>query len=379
MKKYKWDLEQLNIEYNIIKYMMDHTTDKEVLNQLRDGLENYRSLFRSLNKNDKDKGIAVFDDNLSSYDLYELIDDFSDTYDNKNLKSILKIILISYCTICDCLTYEKLDDIPIKENNDKIVEVTYDFFDKMTPDYIKKEFDKIIDERNNVLDISYSRKKSDYAGIVLIEPIFRNRFIIIKRRNILKDYGILPHESFHYIFIKDTNVNRHSFNSYFLNEIEGSLADLLFAKYYEEYSNNNKTYFSINFNNQFISDIEDLVIRNALFGSLKDNGNIRMNKFNKLLALYSFLPFDKIEEVNEYLEIPQEIRMNYSLSHLAAFDLFSIYNKDPDKCFYLLKNIKYNIQENNIMKLLRNNEITFMDDECENIKKYMTSFNNKIS
>ena len=377
MKKYKLDLKQLNIEYNMIKYAIDNIDDEEVLEQLKDGLKTYNFLFRSFKKNGK--GIAVFDDNLCDYELNDLINDFSETYDDKDLKSILKIILISYCITCDYLVYKKQDSIPIRENNERIVEVAIDFFDKMTPAYIKKEFNKIIDDRNNVLDISYSRSVSDYAGIVLIEPIFKNRFILIKRSNLLRDYNILPHEAFHYIFIKDTSVNRHSFNSYFLAELEGSLADMLFAKYYEEYSDTNKLYFSTSFINGVISTIEDLVIRNALFASLKDNGNIRMNKLNKLLALYSFIPFEKKEEINEYLEIPQEIQMKYSLSHLAAFDLFNIYNKDPDKCFYLLKNIKYNIQENDIIQLLRNNEITFMDDECENMKKYMINFNNKIS
>ena len=117
--------------------------------------------------------------------------------------------------------------------------------------------------------------------------------------------------------------------------------------------------------------MDDLAIRNQLLDSIKNNKTIRLNKMNKFMCYYNINKFEKTEEINEYLETPQEIIMKYALSYLTALDLYYIYLNDRDFAFYLLKNIKFVKEEDDIINLLRRNHITFMDDGYENYKKYV--------
>ena len=71
------------------------------------------------------------------------------------------------------------------------------------------------------------------------------------------------------------------------------------------------------------------------------------------------------------MDNPLEVNLKYSLGYLVAIDLYYIYKRDPELAFYLLKNLKFIKQENDIASMLRRNHITFMDDGYENLKKYI--------
>lgn len=66
--------------------------------------------------------------------------------------------------------------------------------------------------------------------------------------------------------------------------------------------------------------------------------------------------------------------IGYNLSNLIAIDLFYIYKKDPEFALYLLSNIRSYRTDDNILSILRRNNLTFMDDNLSNFKKYIKKY-----
>lgn len=69
--------------------------------------------------------------------------------------------------------------------------------------------------------------------------------------------------------------------------------------------------------------------------------------------------------------------IGYNLSDLIAIDLFYIYKKDPEFALYLLSNIRSYRTDDNILSILRRNNLTFMDDNLSNFKKYIKKYEAK--
>ena len=59
------------------------------------------------------------------------------------------------------------------------------------------------------------------------------------------------------------------------------------------------------------------------------------------------------------------------ISYFTFLDLKNIAEKDVEKALYLLEEIRKD-HNHNIFSTLRKNEITFMDDNFENLKKEYT-------
>lgn len=366
MKKYKWDLYELKLYYEAMQEAYEVNDDEDVKYSINSMIEMYRMMLNIFNKR---KGFKEFDDNLESCSLDDLIDETLDFYTYDKL-DIINAVIQAFKVVRKYDITDDLTDDKIAITNEQIVSVTKDFFKKMTPIYIEEKFDKIINS-HNVLNISYSKSNSDYAGITVIDPLLKKKYIHINRTNHLSDLIILPHEAFHYIFLSDKAGIIDSYNSLFLSEVEGCLANTLFGEYYKNNATENNNFFIDYYKFVFKDEIAELFIRHALIDSLKENKSIRLNKINKVMSYYGGTPFENRDKIKEYLEMPQEVNMKYAISFLVAIDLYNIYKYDQDKCFYLLKNIKYHIKEDNILRLLRNNEITFMDDGYKNLEKYL--------
>ena len=96
-----------------------------------------------------------------------------------------------------------------------------------------------------------------------------------------------------------------------------------------------------------------------------------MNKLNKQLNYFQIDTINEEADIIDYLTTPLDVNIKYALSYLVAIDLYYIYLKDPEFAFYLLKNIRFIKQENDLFSLFRRNHITFMDDNYLNFKKYV--------
>lgn len=367
MNRYKWNFKELRDNRNKIVAIYSESSEEEKKNILPI-IEIYNNMLKFARK--KQENNEVFDDSFQGLSTMDLIYEVRHSYIKKNL-NILDILLQGYTTVNENYIDDNNPDKKMICDNNQIINITKDYFKKMTPDDINKQFLNEINTNNSFLNFNYVKDYGEYGGVTIFDSLLNKKYINVSRANYLFDLITLPHEMFHYLF-NDTNVSAFgNYNTYYLTEVEGSFSNILFGEYFKENSEYNKLFFIKRFINNFQGEMDDLAIRNQLLDSIKNNKTIRLNKMNKFMYYYNINKFEKTEEINEYLETPQEIVMKYALSYLTAIDLYYIYLKDKDFAFYLLKNIKFVKEDDDIINLLRRNHITFMDDEYENYKKYV--------
>lgn len=371
--RYQWDLFKMRSRFIFLKECYQNENDKTLKITFKELMESYQEMLKLSFKKKEEKNSSL-DDSQYYNNFHEFILKTSQEFQSNDL-SCLNFILQSYLPFKEqYLTSESLSDIKISSTNDEIVNITKDFITKYVPTTLHKNLDFLFfpsKENINKLQISYSPVETTYGGITYIDPFFQEKYIYIARKNHLLDLGITPHESFHYLITDFDDYKKENYNSYYLTEVEGSFADILFGDYFYQNSIEFRNYFNQYRLQVYENEVCDLVIENAFIDSLTQKGRFRINKFNQTLEVYDIIPFHNKEEITKYMTIPMDINMKYAMSFLVAIDLFYIYQKDPEFSFYLLKNIHFMKEENDIIGLLRRNHITFMDDGYENLKKYV--------
>ena len=369
--KYTWDLEKLRYRRKILEEIARQTDNYDIKANAAEQAEIYTEMLRTSKK--KSTSMDSLDDTYQDLNLNELIDEIIKSYTPHNLPFI-NVLLQSFFALSDYDTSMPETDNICVTTNQELVNITRDFFKKKTPKYIAKEFDNIL-AQGDIININYSKSDSVYPGYTLYDYFLNKKYIFIGRSNHLYDLCILPHEAFHYIF-RDRNVGLVGmFDTYYLTEVEGMFANILFGEYFKENTSPNNEYFNDYSIGLFRNNINDLVTRNTILDSLKKNKKIRLSKLNKYLGYFEVLPFKNEEELLPYLTMPEEDIIKYALSYLVALDLYYMYKKDPEEAFYALSCITYIKQTNNIFNLLKNNGITFMNDDYANLKKYIKNRN----
>lgn len=373
MAKYGWNLDELKSNLSLLQKILKIETDTDKISVLNDCIETYCEMISLI---DEDSNLTVKDnenplDDTLKYDSFEdLKQEQIESYQYCN-HTIINTILSSFATLNDVYHSDFILNGNLYNHSDEeLVLVTRNFINKMVPDCFKKQFFDALQSYNNI-HFDSSKNINTYSGMTYFEPIFKRKDIFVSKSGLLIDLAILPHEIFHYFF-NDTNVCVvNNYNTYYTTEFEGCFANLLFGDYIYNNATELNNYFNSYFLDQFYDDMLKLFMRNCFIQSIRENGSFRLNKFNKCLEGYNILPFDDKNEIGEFLNSPLEMDIKYTLGYLVAFDLYYIYKKDPEFAFYLLKNIRFMKHENDILGLLRNNHITFMDDGYENLKKYV--------
>lgn len=369
--RYKWDLEKLRYRRKILEEIARHTEDENVKYNAFEQANIYTEMLKTARK--KSTSMDNLDSTFQDLNINELLEEVMKSYSPHNLPFI-NILLQSFFTINNYNHTREEDNICVATNQE-LVNITRDFFEKKTPNYIVKKFDNILAE-GDIINIAYSKSNSIYPGYTLYDYFLNKKYIFVGRSNKLYDLCILPHEAFHYIF-RDRDVGLVGmYDTYYLTEIEGMFANILFGEYFKENTSPNNEYFNDYNLHLFKDNIDDLVTRNTILDSLKGDKKIRLSKINKYLGYFEVLPFKTEEELIPYLTMPEEDVIKYALSYLAALDLYYIYKKDPEEAFYSLSCITYIKQTNDIFTLLKNNGITFMNDNYANLKKYIKNRNN---
>lgn len=369
--RYKWNVEE--IRENIIQL--------ELMKALENSLDNIENINNVL---------GIYTEMLDNYDnrikeqdiLYNLDYNISDlnvalevlSYYYKSINpEIIKILIGSYKPFYEIYYQQKKDeglvDPILTSTNDDLKKITENFFIEMTPAEIAEKAIKILN-KEGLIHINHSKNSCNYDAITLLDCILNKKYIYLLRNNRLTELRALPHEMFHYVFSDFDDYKSQYSNMYFVNETEGSFANILFGDYF--YQNNDQ--FG-NFFNQlnlltYESNVIDLIVRDAVVTTLRDNNKIRLNNVNKIISNYNLTSFNDENEILEYISNSHESLIKYTLSFLIAIDLYYIYLEDKELAFYLLKNIRYIKSENDIFKVLRNNHITFMDDGYKNLKEY---------
>lgn len=371
--KYKWDVKEIRENINKLEKYLACESYKNIIELTEEYLDSYHKMLKMMYA----KGYSDFDffdenHNFKNYreSLY-LLKDYIKNCD----KDILNTVINSYSVLLGN-NFEDLSslDNPIKINNNEVIDICEDFFKSMLPDAFYREIKYVLNFTPDIININYNKHDRDFSGFTLIDPLLKKVYISVTRKNQTIDLSILPHEFFHYLFFsRSFKLGDYTFN--YLNEVEGHLANLLFGDYY--YKNFDSNYIQKFYLSATSLDIEELAISKCMYDSSFFNLVVNSRKFNKKIKKLGIDSIDSSKLINSYLDDVPNLESNlvYTFSYLAALDLYYIYHNDRDKAFYLLQNIKDNEREKNTFEVLRNNEVTFMDDGYNNLKKYIKQIN----
>ena len=381
MGKYKWNLRDAREKKKELLQLFLHCENDDDRPNIYNSIMTYKEILKTASQGDRDIFSSLDDMNTLIGDrIEEIAYIYNKTFDKddknykryKHLPSIICTVMNSYIPLFEHWQFQP-GILPkrIAADNDTLIEMARDFFKEKTDYYICQEFEKILTEDYNPLNISYDNNpKRDHGGFTMFDSINNRGYIYITRSNTVRDLYILPHEAFHFIFGDKQSGACYLGNGILIDEIDGWLSNILFEDYFLDNGPLQNNFFALDNRNQLFSLVENLLIRDSLLDSARQNKTVRLNKMNKFFDKFDCFFADE-NVLKMTLDMDFIPMLNYSYSMLAAIDLYYIYLEDPEKCFCLLKNIMNNIKCKNTMDMLRNNGITFMDDGYQNLIKYL--------
>jgi len=360
MKKYKWDINELRNNIKLLENMLVKATTKKEKEKIKKSIIWFNYLIELAYSKEK---TTTYNDEKVSFE--DIINDYLTNYNNTQIK-LANIILDTYPIVKDFEPHYNID-YTIHMNNDELLEFTTNFFDTMTDKKTINQYNNFLNNNLNSLHInSCKNQTSDAYGQYFFNPVLRKKYIYIQRNNTILDGFILPHELFHYFF-NDFDISNN--NLYYTTELEGSFANLLVAEHLSNYPDEKKflnTYFLDN----YLVNITSLLFGYTVINTIKDN-DFNIDTFNDNIKKYDFNKRYDYSDIVNYLVEDADTNITYNLSFLGALDLLEIYKNDKEKAFDILRNIRSQKRNCNIIKLLRNNNLTFMDDDYSNFKKYV--------
>ena len=191
--------------------------------------------------------------------------------------------------------------------------------------------------------------------------------------NNINDLLTLDHELAHAYFNKYSTSKTLHTPYYYLTEVEG----MFFEYLKEEYLLSQHLYQSdISYIRQEQMDIVSNMIRNLYISDLvikyyDKTGKIDEEKIMELILKKGLLKEYDIDILCNSLLMYPRYSIKDCISYFTFLDLKNIAEKDVEKALYLLEEIRKD-HNHNIFSTLRKNEITFMDDNFENLKKEYT-------
>ena len=279
-----------------------------------------------------------------------------------------------FCQLVDL--YQDIDLSKINLSNDKLIELSYNFFKWLPTE--NKEYEQLFLQYTNPNNhlLKFTKISNDVVGSCysIYYPTFLSYFSIT-RENSIDDFSTLNHELSHGIFFKNGTCISLNNNSYFLYELEGHFFDFLSIEFLkdkisqEEIDQLKYSRFHTqlcNFINFYISSFAI-----NLFDKNKEISIVPIQK----KVLEKNLPFNITESnlINSLRENPTT-NFKYLFSYFTSLDLESIYEFDPEYAFYLFEQIRTN-KTDDVYHNLREHGITFMDDGYESLQKTIKYIN----
>lgn len=361
---YNWDFDELKrkkYELEAIRCAKKKKLSEDKLSRIIYSIKNYDLL------------LCLFD---SEEDIF-LEDDITDKdlvhkYFIRLYKDINPDIVYSVVNSCKVFETSNIPDTYMDNTKTMIdlmdiVSITKDIFASFNDVELMKRVNEILDPNNHLLHFStsteFSSLDADYTGFSCKDYYRGIGYAIIYRNNKIRDLYTLVHEIFHLV-IKDSLPSSNIEDKYFIEEVEGSFADLVVTDYLiknglftddalevEKANFNTTKYFSRgiylanNFNQTFSGDYFDIDLINESipFGYSLDEDIMRS----------SILSFDR--------------DLCYSFSYLVALDLFYKYKNGYLNIIDDLKGLS--ASKRPFIMMDRYN-VTFHKDGYKNLKDY---------
>ena len=367
MEKFRWNYKELldNIK-KLEELSKIDNNNKELITGF---LENYKKMLMLINNKNINKvsfNIYSFDeDKITVNDIIES----AKSYYNQELLPLIAPLFECYDIIKNESIKRRLSNYRIKLSNKDLIGFTTTFFKTETPNQI---FYKYISAFNNkFININYINNLEPIRGFTLFDPFLEKKYVSITRNNTRLDLGVIPHEMFHYIINEyDSGIKNNEICD-LLSEVDGCFADILYANFHLNHAIHNKDFFK----NHTIYSLDYIVgiiaIRTLLINSLDENNRVNKEVFNrKLIENNAKVEIDE-EDYLLFFRDTGDYLIRYGIGYLAGLDIFYNYQEDRNKALEALINIRNCRETEDVIKLFRDNGITFMDDGYKNLKKYL--------
>ena len=258
---------------------------------------------------------------------------------------------------------------PLYINNQDLLELFNDFILQMgSPSLFRK-----IDQEGPHIELNIQKEPNYFysmEGCCFEDSLFSEKYINICRSNTIQDMVTLCHEFFHG-FHSNLNLKYTERNELcYFSELEGSFANLLVAEYYRQLGQEENAYYidSIYLENYILRNFE----LNIGFLLAEQKRKFTLESFNQKLRKRNIeITFTDKDEIFEYLTEPASLLLRYNLSYLASLDLFELYQKDREKAFVKLEQIKEMNYHQHLIRLFKEIGFTFMEKNCPSLQKQL--------
>ena len=235
-------------------------------------------------------------------------------------------------------------------------------------------FDDVTNPLYHSIYFSKNCSSDEYGCIYPIYYPNYKPYIMIQTTYTLNDFISLIHEIAHAIYmIPNNEVGTHVGYSEFL-ELEGSWFNYLGIQYLIDngYSEDAKKILYDLFYTSFFQ-FTDYYIINTIYNIFIEHQNITIKEINRIIFDERNIEISK-SAVKKIARSSIKSDFIYFINYLICTDLEKIYNEDKDKAFELFENIKMTNSEDTI-NMLRENGITFMDDNFKNYNEKILMYN----
>ncbi len=364
--KINWDISEIRNNIAELKHLQSIETSLEKQEAIAWQIQKYQDMLCTIYR--KQSNAPILDTEKMNLD--EVADIF---FENTFLKKdyFLIDLLVYSWPIIQPFHEDESELTTIICNNQQLIQKTESFLKKYTTPNIYQQYLTFKQQNPHYLQIKKDNWDLGYSGLTYIDYILKKKYVLLLRSNTFYDLVTLPHELFHVLFDDFNHYLTLHNQIYYSHEVEGSFANFLAIDFYEQTLPEISLEAAKTFLSNYKDNIYSLIIGSSYLQAINFKKQFRLNKFNKILNFWNAPIPTSIAEIKNYMSSNCGKIINYALSYLASLDLFEIYKKDPEFAFYLLGNIRYSLKEDNILKILRRNHITFMDDNFTNLKAYV--------
>ena len=230
-------------------------------------------------------------------------------------------------------------DYYVNLSSKEMLELNHDFWEKNTPKDIYKQFLLLYKQRKSHLHFETNQGDNDTYGECMYIPYYHDLLVYVNPQGTIKDAAVLAHEYGHGIqFLTNYHPNIHSKNWIFI-EIVSTFFEYLFLHYYT--SHGKYQYQSlialIHTYDHFKKRSNDLYLFLKLLKEMELD--ICQNRIEERQCINDYISEHGTNIFKCYLTPPISEKIVYLFATSIVIELLTIYDKDPEKAFYILKKI----------------------------------------
>ncbi len=265
--------------------------------------------------------------------------------------------------------------VSVKRSNTALAEMVVDCFSKVDPN-LASFSKKVLFAKNPTIEL-HSLPSEQYdlvpeIGCCYFYPELPQPYCILYRNQNVFDFTSLAHELGHLYRAYMTGYDRKNFcDNYYFQESEGIFLELIALHQATAYGyplsdvqNRIRFYFLL-----LKNATEDLMVSHLACGCAHDHPYyLSLPKLNRSLQENKIPLTIQKQNIYGYLDFDYEESLINIHSFLEALDLFNLYQKDPEKAFYLFQQ-SFSLPDLPLASFLEKTECHYHEDQFDSMKK----------